>query len=313
MCRDGAGRSAVVVVLAREDATGAADLCAVRIPTNTVGAVLDLYQQDLGGRHPASEVRAIAEAVFRHHLAWDRTRLLAERHAALSESELLRVYLPLKRLRCGEPLQYVLGSTTFHGLTIEVGPAVLIPRPETEELVDLIMRSGQAPARIVDVGTGSGCIALALKRHFPKAEVHGLDVSDAALEVARRNAVRNGLEVHWTRTDVLDERCMLPGASDLVVSNPPYIPRTEAATLDPHVRDHEPALALFVDDEDPIRFHKAIGQRAMEALVHGGTLWFEGHHRTVGDVPAVLRTMGYQEATLLHDLSGAPRFVRAVR
>lgn len=297
----------------REDETEAGDLCTVRLSSNTVGAVLDLYQRDLGGRLPAGEVRAIAEAVFHHHLAWDRTRLIAERDATLSESELLRVYLPLKRLRSGEPLQYVLGSTSFHGLTIEVGPAVLIPRPETEELVDLIMRSGQAPARIVDVGTGSGCIALALKRHFPLAEVHGLDVSDAALEIARRNAVRNGLQVRWGRTDVLDERCMLPAGADLVVSNPPYIPRTEALSLDPHVRDHEPALALFVDDEDPLRFHRAIGRHAMEALVRGGTLWFEGHHRTVGDVPAVLRAMGYQEATLLHDLSGAPRFVRAVR
>ncbi|MBK6628328.1 MAG: peptide chain release factor N(5)-glutamine methyltransferase [Flavobacteriales bacterium] len=285
----------------------------MRLSTNTVGAVLDLYQRDLGGRLSPGEVRAIAEAVFHHLLAWDRTRLIAERDATLSESELLRVYLPLKRLRSGEPLQYILGSTSFHGLTIEVGPAVLIPRPETEELVDLIKRSGQAPARIVDVGTGSGCIALALKRHFPLAEVHGLDVSDAALEVARRNAILNGLQVRWGRTDVLDDRCMLPAGTDLVVSNPPYIPRIEAPSLDPHVRDHEPALALFVDDEDPIRFHKAIGQRAMEALVHGGTLWFEGHHRTIGDVPAVLRTMGYQEATLLHDLSGAPRFVRAVR
>lgn len=299
--------------LAREDATGAGDLCAVRIPTNTVGAVIDLYHQDLGGRHPASEVRAIVEAVFHHHLAWDRARLLAERDATLSESELLRVYLPLKRLRCGEPLQYVLGSTTFHGLTIEVGPAVLIPRPETEELVDLIMRSVQHPARIVDVCTGSGCIALALKRRFPQAEVHGLDVSRAALEVARRNAKRNDLGVIWTVADALDERCMLPGAADLVVSNPPYVPLAEAGTLDPHVREHEPALALFVDDEDPIRFHRAIAQQAYVALVPGGTLWFEGHHRTIDRVPPMLETMGYREAVLLHDLSGAPRFARAIR
>lgn len=299
--------------LAREDATGAGDLCAVRIPTNTVGAVLDLYQRDLGERHPPSEVRAIAEAVFHHHLAWDRARLLANRDATLSESELLRVYLPLKRLRCGEPLQYVLGSTTFHGLTIEVGPAVLIPRPETEELVDLILRSGQRPMRIVDVGTGSGCIALALKRHFPQAEVHGLDVSEAALEVARRNGSRHDLKVSWSRCDVLDERCMLPAGADLVVSNPPYVPRHEAATLAPHVRDHEPTLALFVDDEDPIRFHRAIAHRAKEALAADGALWFEGHHRTIGQVPPMLDAMGYREAVLLNDLSGAPRFVRAIR
>jgi release factor glutamine methyltransferase len=313
ICSYRVGRASFVAAPACEDATCTGDLYAVRLSSNTVGAVLDLYQQDLGDRHPVSEVRAIAEAVFLHHLAWDRTRLLAERDATLSESELLRVYLPLKRLRCGEPLQYVLGTTTFHGLVIEVGPAVLIPRPETEELVDLIMRSGQNPARIVDVCTGSGCIALALKRRFPQAEVHGLDVSRAALEVARRNAKRNDLGVIWTVADALDERCMLPAAADLVVSNPPYVPRAEAGTLDPHVREHEPALALFVDDEDPIRFHRAIAQQAYVALVPGGTLWFEGHHRTIGEVPAMLTAMGFRGIRLLHDLSGAPRFVRAVR
>lgn len=293
--------------------THGADLCTVRIPANTVEAVLDLYQHDLGTSHGPAEARAIAEAVFHHQLAWDRTRLVAERQARLSESELLRVYLPLKRIRCGEPLQYVLGSVRFHGLELEVTPAVLIPRPETEELVDLIVRSGPRPARIVDVGTGSGCIALALARHFPGAEVHGLDVSVAALAVARRNGERNGLRVHWAMADVLDERCMLPAKADLVVSNPPYVPRAEACTLEAHVRDHEPALALFVEDEDQLRFHRAIALHAKQALVPGGHLWFEGHHRTIAALPALLGAMGYRDAHLLHDLSGAPRFVHAVR
>ncbi len=293
--------------------THAADLCTVRIPANTVGAVLDLYQHDLGARHGEAEARAIAEAVFEHGLSWGRARLLAERDARLSESELLRVYLPLKRIRSGEPLQYVLGRTRFHGLDLEVTPAVLIPRPETEELVDRIVRSGHRPARIVDVGTGSGCIALALARHFPQAEVYGLDVSAAALAVARRNGERNRLPVHWVLADVLDERCMLPAQADLVVSNPPYVPRAEAGTLEVHVRDHEPAIALFVDDEDPLRYHRAIGMHALPALVPGGHLWFEGHHRTIGDLPAVLAAMGYRDAHLHHDLSGAARFVHAIR
>ncbi len=285
----------------------------MRVASNTVGAVLDQYQRDLAVHYPPSEVRAIAAAVFQHALDWDLARVLMDRDHALSESELLRVYMPLKRLRTGEPLQYVIGTAEFLGLALLVEPGVLIPRPETEELVDRIVRSGVRPRRIVDVGTGSGCIALALKHRFPEAEVYGLDVSERALEIAERNARLNGLDVHWARIDVLDERCMLPGHAGLVVSNPPYIPRTEADTLALHVREHEPHLALFVDGEDPLRFHRAIGLKALDALVPGGTLWFEGHRDHIARLPGILLQQGFREAEALTDLSGAPRFVRAVR
>lgn len=285
---------------------------AMRVATNSVGAVLEQYQRDLGGLYQASEVRAIAAAVFHHALERDLLHLLMDRDAALSESELLRVYLPLKRLRTGEPLQYVLGSTSFHGLTIAVDPDVLIPRPETEELVDLIVRSGFRPARIVDVGTGSGCIALALKKHFATAQVAGIDVSHKALLRARGNARLNELEVEWLEGDVLDPSVPLPPA-DLIVSNPPYVLRSEADTLSVHVRAHEPHLALFVEDEDPLRFHRAIGAKAMDALPPGGQLWFEGHRDHIALLPAVLLQQGFREAEAIIDLSGAPRFVRAVR
>jgi len=285
----------------------------MRVASNTVGAVLDQYQRDLAAHYPPTEVRAIAAAVFHHALDWDLARVLMDRDLSLSESELLRVYMPLKRLRTGEPLQYVLGTAEFLGLTLTVEPGVLIPRPETEELVDRIVRSGILPQRIVDVGTGSGCIALALKHRFPQAEVHGLDVSEHALRIAEANGERNALVVHWARLDALDERSMLPGRCDLVVSNPPYIPRTEADTLALHVREHEPEIALFVDGEDPLRFHRAIGLKAMEALVPGGMLWFEGHRDHIDRVPGLLLQQGFREAEALIDLSGAPRFVRAVR
>ncbi len=285
----------------------------MRIASNTVGAVLDLYQQDLQPLYPRSEARAIAAAVFHHQLGRDLHRSLADRNAALSESELLRVYLPLKRLRSGVPVQYVLGSVSFHGLVLAVGPEVLIPRPETEELVDRIVRSAAHPRCIVDVGTGSGCIALALKRHFAQAEVHGLDVSEQALEVAAANGARHGLVVRWELADALDAAWRLPAGCDLVVSNPPYVPRSEAPVLEPHVRDHEPALALFVDDADPLRFHHSIARQALSALAPGGALWFEGHRDHIGALPRLLLEMGISEATLLHDLGGAPRYGHALR
>jgi release factor glutamine methyltransferase len=285
----------------------------LRIATNTVQAVLDQYQRDLSPLYPKGEVRAIACAVFFDRLGWDATDLMVKREAALSESELLKVYLPLKRLRAGEPLQYVLGSVEFHGLRIRVDPSVLIPRPETEELVDLIIRSRTgAPERILDIGTGSGCIALSLKKAFPKAHVQGIDTSPEALATADRNAQANGLSVAWKRIDVLDPLVKLEHC-DLIVSNPPYVPRSEEASLASNVREYEPHLALFVEDIDPLLFYRVIAQRAMDMLPSGGDLWFEGHHVHTPEVGRMLEALGYAEVRVLKDLSGAPRFIHARR
>ena len=285
----------------------------LRLATNTVAAVLDQYQRDLSPLYAKGEVRAIACAVFFDRLGWDATDLMVKREAALSESELLKVYLPLKRLRSGEPLQYVLGSVDFHGLRIEVDPSVLIPRPETEELVDLIIRSRtKAPERILDVGTGSGCIALALKKTFTHAHVSGIDTSPSALAKADRNARANGLSVEWKRIDVLDAQEKLEPC-DLIVSNPPYVPRSEEASLATNVREHEPHLALFVEDIDPLLFYRVIALRAMDLLPSGGELWFEGHHIHTPGVGRMLEGLGYADVRVLKDLSGAPRFTHARR
>lgn len=285
----------------------------LRIATNSVEDVLEQYQRDLGARYPRGEVRAIACAVFHDRLGWNAAEVMVNRDRALSESELLAVYLPLVRLRSGEPLQYVLGHTEFMGLHIGVSPAVLIPRPETEELVDLIVRrTPVSPARVLDLGTGSGCIALALKKRYPGAEVTGIDISAAALAVAAANGDRNGLAVQWRCMDLLDAGCSLP-AADLVASNPPYVPLSEGPGLAAHVREHEPHLALFVDDEDPIRYYRCIAEKAWEALPAGGALWFEGHHMHAPAVAAHLLGRGYQDVQVLADLSGSPRFIHARR
>lgn len=285
----------------------------LRIATNTVEAVLEQYQRDLSPLYPKGEVRAIACAVFFDRLGWDATDLMLKRENSLSESELLQVYLPLKRLRTGEPLQYVLGSVDFHGLRISVDPSVLIPRPETEELVDLIIRSRtEAPKRILDIGTGSGSIALSLKKAFPAAQVSGIDVSPDALATAGRNAQANELSVEWKRIDVLDALEKLEPC-DLIVSNPPYVPRSEEASLAANVREHEPHLALFVEDVDPLLFYRVIAQRALALLPSGGELWFEGHQLHTPEVGRMLEGLGYAEVRVLKDLSGAPRFTHARR
>lgn len=287
--------------------------CAVRTADNRVNTVLGLYDRDLADRYGRGERRAIVRTVFQEQLGWDPAKLEIRKFDSLSESELLKVYEPLKRLVAGVPLQYALGRTWFHGLHIEVGPGVLIPRPETEELVDRIVGSGIPPGKVVDIGTGSGCIALALKAAFPEAHVVGIDVSDEALAIAWRNAVRLGLDVEWKKADVLSPSFRLPVGTGLVVSNPPYVPRSEEAELAEHVRAHEPHLALFVEAEDPLLFYRSIAATAWEGMDQGGVLWFEGHHLYADAVGGMLEAKGFKAVEVTKDMSGNKRFIRGER
>ncbi|MBL7962543.1 MAG: peptide chain release factor N(5)-glutamine methyltransferase [Flavobacteriales bacterium] len=280
----------------------------MRLQSNTLSAMRARYVADLSGRYTSGEARALFREVARERLGWDDARLLLDDQVRLSESELLALWRPLKALHTGMPLQYVLGSTLFHGLRIQVDPRVLIPRPETEELVERILNARCAYPRIVDVCTGSGCIALALKAALPGSEVMGTDVSADALELARANASQLGLEVTFRQHDAL---CDPLPAADLIVSNPPYVPRAEADSLEPHVRAHEPHLALFVDDGDPLLFYRQIGKAARQVLRPGGELWFETHRDHAVAVADLMRALGFAQASWHADLSGQPRFVHA--
>ncbi len=287
--------------------------CTVRTADNRVSSVLGQYRLQLADRYEEGEVRAIVRSVFADRLGWDMAQFDLRRGEALSESELLKVYMPLKRLRAGEPLQYVLGTVEFHGLQLRIGPGVLIPRPETEELVDRIIRTGKVPGTIVDIGTGSGCIALALKKAFPSAHVLGIDVSEAALVQARENARTNGLEVEWVRADVLSLDRVPVSSADLIVSNPPYVPLSDANDMSEHVLAHEPHVALFVADDEPLLFYRTIATLAYQQLAPGGDLWFEGHHRYTPAVGDLLKSMSFADVEVLPDLTGHHRFIHAVR
>jgi len=285
----------------------------MRVATNTVGSMFDLYRTELGALFGAAEAKAMVRIVFQEAFGWDAAQLDMHRSTALSESELLKVYTPLTRLRTGEPLQYVLGHAWFMGMKLHVAPGVLIPRPETEEMVELIQRRGRTFKRIVDIGTGSGCIALGLKRSFPDAEVIAMDVSTEALTIACRNGTEQALNIDWQQCDVLSNEREFPRDLDLVVSNPPYVPRSEAGAMERHVLDHEPHVALFVDDADPLLFYRVIAQKARLAMVPGGEVWFEGHYSHSNAVGDMLLVQGYSKVEVLNDLSGSPRFIHAVR
>ncbi|HEY4208191.1 MAG TPA: peptide chain release factor N(5)-glutamine methyltransferase [Puia sp.] len=219
-----------------------------------------------------------------------------------------------------QPVQYVLRESWFCGMKFYVDHHVLIPRPETEELVEWVAVESAdrtngfsaTPLSILDVGTGSGCIAISLKKKLPAALVHACDISPDALSVARRNAASLRADIDFRLVDILDsrQREYLP-ALDLIVSNPPYIPFKDKSTMSPHVVDHEPHLALFVKDEDPVVFYQAIAQLGKERLSSTGVLYAEIHEDLAAPVTEAFKKAGYHDIVVRQDFQGKDRMIKA--
>ncbi len=217
----------------------------------------------------------------------------------------------VERLAAGEPLQYLLGECEFYGRRFTVREGVLIPRPETEELVDRIVRTERNRAcRILDVGTGSGCIAASLAIELPAAELYAADISETALEVAAENFRQLGARVVLRRADALSDLAeRFPERFDVIVSNPPYVPASDRQAMHPNVRDHEPALALFVPDDDPLRFYRAIARAGRRMLTPGGRLWFEIYEHAAEALVAMLAAEGYAATEVYRDLFDKDRMI----
>ncbi|MFY8213170.1 MAG: peptide chain release factor N(5)-glutamine methyltransferase [Flavobacterium sp.] len=224
------------------------------------------------------------------------------------------------RLLKQEPIQYILGSTSFYGLPFKVNPAVLIPRPETEELVEWILKSfalNRQPItdnrqQFLDIGTGSGCIAISLAKNLPDVHVSALDVSAKALEIARLNAQQNGVQINFICQNIL-ETTKLDLQFEVIVSNPPYVREVEKHEILPNVLEYEPHLALFVADEDPLLFYRKIGELAIDALTPSGSLFVE-INQYLGEASLQLfRQIGFKQVELKKDLYGNDRMIRASR
>ena len=216
------------------------------------------------------------------------------------------------RVIAGEPLQYVLGVAPFHGLSIAVTPGVLIPRPETAELVDIIIddAGNRSDLKVLDVCTGSGCIAVALGRALKYPEIAAVDVEDIAIQTTELNARRLKVDLHTEKRDVLTNG--LPdGRFDIIVSNPPYVDESEKPTIEPRVLEHEPSIALFVPDDNPLVFYKAIAEDAFEKLSTGGTLYFEINPRHVDELKTLLAGIGFRDVEARRDFNGQYRFMIA--
>ena len=258
-------------------------------------------------------------AVYDEREAQAVARLVLEERFGLTMADVLMGRMPdeaelagiQQRLLTGEPVQYVLGWTEFGGRRFAVRPGVLIPRPETYELCQWISLTG--PCEVLDIGTGSGCIACTLAAEQPEARVTGWDVSAAALEIARENAKRTNVHVSFELVDVL-RRCRSIGDKwDFIVSNPPYVCKREKAAMERNVLDYEPHQALFVPDDDPLLFYRAIASYGQEALKPGGRLYFELNPLYADLVQHLLSMMLYHNIEIKEDQYGKQRMIRAQR
>lgn len=261
--------------------------------------------------YTAEEVSALSRIVCCDLLGQAPTDYYLGKDIVLSSKKEQELEDILQRLSRFEPLQYIEGRTLFLGREFWVAPGVLIPRPETEELVELMLKEIPADARILDVGTGSGCIAISLAKELPDTLVTAWDVSPEALSVARANARKLQANVRFVECDVLACQVDEVGLYDVIVSNPPYVTEAEKADMEPNVLQWEPSLALFVPDDDPLRFYRRIAVLGRDMLADGGRLYFEINRAYGREMVEMLRTMGYVRVRVEKDLSQNDRFVIA--
>jgi release factor glutamine methyltransferase len=282
----------------------------------TLKDVFASYHQSLDELYSIKEAEAITLLVINEITGLSKSKIKAFPETVISDQEAAALESIVTELSSGRPVQYILGHTEFYGLPFKVNPSVLIPRPETEELVDWALSSvadsALTPINVLDIGTGSGCIAVAIKKNLPHAGVTGIDNSSAALATAKGNSALNRTDVTFIQSDILN-----PGAElnvfkfDMIISNPPYVTLHDKIQMHKNVTDFEPHTALFVPEDDPLLFYKAIIAFASAHLAKNGLLFFEINEGYGDDVVALLEERGFKNIELRKDMSGRDRMVIA--
>ncbi len=280
----------------------------------SVREMVQIIRRELSDVTTPEEAYQFAWLLWQHLRGYSKTAMVLHGETKITHLEHLFVQKALERLKNHEPIQYVLGKTEFYGLPFLVNPSVLIPRPETEELVEWILKEPVQPGMsLLDMGTGSGCIAIALKKNWAPAKVTGWDFSGKALDTARQNAKLNGVSVHFEKQDILDVESKSGRLFNIIVSNPPYVRVSERHQMNKNVLEHEPSTALFVPDEDPLLFYRAIARFAAQAMLTGGLLFFEINQAFGPQLVELLQASGFEDVVLRADLSGRSRMVRGRR
>lgn len=279
----------------------------MRIASNRIRDIERFAYSELQGTYSKDEIRNLLRIMFDEYLGWNLTTWLLSKQKTINQSDLLKINFAIKDLKHHRPIQYITGKADFCGMTLAVNENVLIPRPETEGIVELAKKNLQSPKRILDLCTGSGCIAIALAKVFPNTEITAVDISEKALEVARQNAWNQGVAINLVQTDLLNDSLAELPVFDAIVSNPPYVRELEKAQMRPNVLDYEPQLALFVPDNDPLIFYRRIAEIADKHLVTNGLLIVEINENLGGEISGLFRAQGF-EISLHNDFKEKTRF-----
>jgi release factor glutamine methyltransferase len=285
----------------------------------TVKDVSAAFRKELANRYVTKEIDSLCTIAIAEVAGTSSAKIKAFPELELPEEHLKSINHILSELKTGKPIQYILGHTEFYGLTFKVNPSVLIPRPETEELVEWMIGAGREAQggwqqhRILDIGTGSGCIAISLKKNLPKFSVSAVDISPEALKTAKENAELNNVEVEFTQADILDYSRHAPSAArySIIVSNPPYVTLDDKKQMHTNVTSFEPDTALFVPENDPLIFYKAIADFAAKNLEKGGLLFFEINENYGEQIVELINSKSFKNIELRKDMSGRDRMIKA--
>ena len=280
----------------------------------TIKDIRSYLSQELNAIYQQPELTALTNIIIKTLYGVTKLHEICLSDQTVTSAQFVRCIEICHELKTGKPIQYILGETFFYDCRIKVTSATLIPRPETEELVhNVIKDDDEYDGKIIDFGTGSGCIAIALARNLPESEVIGIDISEEALEVAKENAVINNVKVTFTKGDILNfDTNMVPKAG-IIVSNPPYVRESEKKLMNRNVLDYEPHQALFVSDTDPLIFYRGILRIAEKILLPGGIVWFEINEALCNSTLDLLGSYGYIDIEEFKDINGRDRIVKGFK
>lgn len=286
----------------------------MKVPSNLVRDIRKYYCEQLCSVYDSDEATAMILILLEHYFKITRVKMAMEPGLRLSESEMLTFHFAVKDLLKNKPIQYIIGETDFCDLKFKVNGNVLIPRPETSELVYKIVERQKTKDKrqlsILDIGTGSGCIAISLAKNIPDSKVYALDISEKALEVAKGNAINNNVDVTFINDDILSLKNNIDTKFDIIVSNPPYVRELEKAEMRDNVLNWEPHNALFVSDNDPLIFYRNILEFAQTHLNENGEIWFEINEYLGKEMTVLCKEYGFSDVKIFEDFRGKERVVK---
>lgn len=282
------------------------------IKLTTINDIHPFLAQELLHLYNDEEIRSLARIIIKTIFKSSWLHRLTDPGSPLHSPEISEITRICRELGTGKPYQYILGETEFYNCVIKVNESVLIPRPETEELVDLIIReNNEFRGRIIDFGTGSGCIAIALASSLPGSKVTAIDISQSAIDTAETNAALNNVDVRFIKSDIFTFRT--EAMADIIVSNPPYVRQSEKTSMKRNVLEFEPHEALFVEDSDPLVFYKAIISLTKDILVKGGKIYFEINEAMGSPVSDLVASSGFAGVTVIRDINDKDRIVKGIK